>query len=294
MEVCMNSTDVFAKRFKQLRTQKELSLQRIAQDLGVTAQSLSLYEKGQRTINIDLLQRVADYFNVSSDYLIGLSKDPCTVEDIKPIIKYTGLSSEALDIIKERSYIINILFKNDYIIDILSDFGKLKNLCRSQRYINDWWGKYDIDSLEDELKLTPDEADKIELKIRRVLSDCASYVSFLRFPDENIAESDNEIELMEYSIQKRMFKLFEYIEKNTENDNEYFQECYTKAFAEISKELQEAKEIYNETENDNDIDKKLQEKDLKALSIEIEALEKWLCYFEKEALQNGNNNPTDE
>lgn len=290
----MNSTDIFAKRFKQLRTQKELSLQRIAQDLGVTAQSLSLYEKGQRTINIDLLQRVADYFNVSSDYLIGLSKDPCTVEDIKPIIKYTGLSYEALDIIKENSYIINILFKNDYIIDILSNFWDLKNLCLSQRYINDWWEKYDVDGLKDNGILTHDEADKIELTIRRALSDRALYLSLLHSPVGNIVELDDGIELTEYSIQKGMFKLFEYIENNAENDNEYFQECYKKAFAEISKELKEAKEYYEEVENDNSLDKKEQEKERKRLSIEIEALKKWLCYFEKEALQNGNNNPTDE
>ena len=42
----MNTTEVFAERFKQLRADKKLSLQKVATDLNVTAQSLSLYEKG--------------------------------------------------------------------------------------------------------------------------------------------------------------------------------------------------------------------------------------------------------
>ena len=58
----MTATEEFAKRLKQLRFNKGVSLKKAAETLGVTAQSLSLYENGMRTINIDLLKKVAQYF----------------------------------------------------------------------------------------------------------------------------------------------------------------------------------------------------------------------------------------
>ncbi len=123
----METTDVFAERFKKLRLEKKLSLQKIAQDLNVTAQSLSLYEKGQRTINIDLLKRTAEYFKVSSDYLIGIS-DVATVDtNVKSICEYTGLTEEnikLLNTLKELKELEKRLIKyNDddiEAIDIIS------------------------------------------------------------------------------------------------------------------------------------------------------------------------------
>lgn len=92
----MTATETFAKRFKDLRIQKGESLQKIAQDLNVTAQSLSLYEKGQRTINIDLLQKIANHFNVSADYLLGFTENATTDPELQNACKFTGLSEKAL------------------------------------------------------------------------------------------------------------------------------------------------------------------------------------------------------
>ncbi len=126
----METTDVFAERFKKLRLEKKLSLQKVAQDLNVTAQSLSLYEKGQRTINIDLLKRTAEYFKVSSDYLIGIS-DVATVDtDLKSICEYTGLTEEniiLLNALKELKEIRKKLIKNneDYVIEYIDIISSL-------------------------------------------------------------------------------------------------------------------------------------------------------------------------
>lgn len=91
-----NATEIFAKRLKELRLCKDLSLKKLASDLGVTAQSLSLYETGQRAINIDLLKKIAEYFNVSSDYLLGLSDAATNDADLKAVCDYTGLSEDAV------------------------------------------------------------------------------------------------------------------------------------------------------------------------------------------------------
>lgn len=92
----MTATENFAQKLKMLRERKKLSLKKTAEDLGVTAQSLSLYENGMRTINIDLLRKVAQYFEVSSDYLIGLSDVATTDTELKAVCDYTGLDERAV------------------------------------------------------------------------------------------------------------------------------------------------------------------------------------------------------
>lgn len=56
---------------KELRLQKGLSQLRLATDLNTTQNTISRYETGEREPGICELIKIADYFNVSVDYLIG-------------------------------------------------------------------------------------------------------------------------------------------------------------------------------------------------------------------------------
>lgn len=100
----MEAKTIFAERFSLLRKRAGVSLQKIADDLkiDITPQSLSLYEKGQRTINIDLLKAIAEYFNVSADYLIGLSENATTDTNLQAVCEYTGLTAEAIENLSNR------------------------------------------------------------------------------------------------------------------------------------------------------------------------------------------------
>ena len=87
----------FSKRLIQLREQRGITQQELADKLKITRQSLSLYEKAERTINIELLARIADFFNVSTDYLMGRTDTATMNEDIQTACKITGLSEEAIN-----------------------------------------------------------------------------------------------------------------------------------------------------------------------------------------------------
>lgn len=138
-------TEKFAERLKKLRNDSNLSLEELAHSLGVTAQSLSLYERAKRTINIDLLYQISKYFNVSADYLLGLTDVPSLDTDVQGVCKYTGLSEKAINEIREyNSYqfkgtkgnpisyptedgdALNFFLENPYIWDIISQLTKLK------------------------------------------------------------------------------------------------------------------------------------------------------------------------
>ena len=63
-------------RLKELRKKKGISQLRLATDLNTTQNTISRYETGEREPGIDELIEIADYFNVSVDYLIGRTENP--------------------------------------------------------------------------------------------------------------------------------------------------------------------------------------------------------------------------
>ena len=60
-------------RLKELRNAKGISQLKLAMDLNMNQNTISRYETGEREPGINELIRIADYFNVSVDYLIGRS-----------------------------------------------------------------------------------------------------------------------------------------------------------------------------------------------------------------------------
>ena len=60
-------------RIKILRERRGLIQAILATELGITQQTLSKYEKDITIIKVDILKRLAEYFNVTTDYLLGLS-----------------------------------------------------------------------------------------------------------------------------------------------------------------------------------------------------------------------------
>lgn len=76
----------FPRIITLLRKERGLSQKQAAAELGVSQALLSHYEKGIRECGLDFVVRVADYYNVSCDYLLGRTPDrqgaTLKVEDI--------------------------------------------------------------------------------------------------------------------------------------------------------------------------------------------------------------------
>lgn len=65
---------MFGDIFKELRLEKKLSQDKIADDLDISQGLITKWESHQSTPSPEMLDYIADYFNVSVDYLIGRSK----------------------------------------------------------------------------------------------------------------------------------------------------------------------------------------------------------------------------
>lgn len=66
----------FSSRLKSIRTSKKLTQKQLANFLGITENAYQNYEYGKREPDIAGLITLADYFDVSLDYLVGRSDDP--------------------------------------------------------------------------------------------------------------------------------------------------------------------------------------------------------------------------
>lgn len=82
------------ERIKQLADQKKLSIRQLEENLGYGNGTISRWKKTKP--GIDKLEKVADYFNVSTDYLLGRTDD-----------KYALSNTEKMDVGKRVDDLIN-------------------------------------------------------------------------------------------------------------------------------------------------------------------------------------------
>ena len=67
----MKSPTTFGTRFKELREEKGLTLEQVGKELGFIKQTISKYEKNESEPSYSDLVRIAKFFGVSIDYLLG-------------------------------------------------------------------------------------------------------------------------------------------------------------------------------------------------------------------------------
>lgn len=86
----------FGQRIVNLRKEHGESQESLLEILGVTQQTLSRYEKGERQASLEFVIKAAKHYNVSADYLLGLSDAKTTEQDTKKLIATSGLSEKSI------------------------------------------------------------------------------------------------------------------------------------------------------------------------------------------------------
>ena len=231
------TTNVFAQRLKELRTKNGLSLEQMAEKLKVTAQSLSLYERAQRTIHIDLLSEISKQFNVSADYLIGLSDVPSLDTNIQAVCEYTGLSEKAIKMIKQNTEIGEVVLSfsrleitetnNNFVLNTLlenNDFWEL--------FVHLWFLRNEANKdfvIPDALsELVADENESVEKKTVFELFNKKSFIK-------------EQCELSRYKAQRTFEKILDVFdvrksEFETSEQLEIMQTMFPSLFEELDEE----------------------------------------------------------
>ena len=66
----------FPERLLELKSTRKLLQKEIAEAIKITVRNYQRYEKGEQQPTLPVLLKLADYFDVSLDYLVGRSDDP--------------------------------------------------------------------------------------------------------------------------------------------------------------------------------------------------------------------------
>ena len=180
--------DIFNKRLKELRGKK--SKEEIANAIGITPQSLGRYEGGHRKPDIEILKKMAEYFKVSADYLLGISETKIVNENVAATQITTGLSEENVltlhEFAKERKRNLNKCEYTsiDSINTILEAFFKNPNALRQiTNILNIDYDLYEMCSTSE----LQNEVNEFNQGLHKVIA--LSYPEYLQFC-ENTAKNE--------------------------------------------------------------------------------------------------------
>ena len=83
-------------KIKELRKKSKITQAELSDSINIGQSTLANFENGKRTIPIDIIIQLAQFFNVSADYLLGLSTSP----DASKTIYGEQLSVEEKEIVE--------------------------------------------------------------------------------------------------------------------------------------------------------------------------------------------------
>ena len=110
----------FAKRFRDLVSDAKTAND-LKDYLGITIQAINQYKQGTAYPKTENLIKIADYFSISVDYLLGLSNTPSRKEDIQAACKTTGLSTLAIEWLRS-------------LVDKPNDLGNLNAVLENKTF----------------------------------------------------------------------------------------------------------------------------------------------------------------
>ena len=87
---------VFGRRLKGLREGNGISQRELADIIGISKGAVYYYESDGRAPDIVTLEKIADYFDVSTDYLLGRTNSRSKKPLLKAICDKTGLSNKSV------------------------------------------------------------------------------------------------------------------------------------------------------------------------------------------------------
>lgn len=106
-----------AERIKWLRTSRGMEQEELAKKIDVTRKTINVYEneRNKKGIPTDIINKIANVLDVSTEYLLGLTELKSTNDDYKIIHKITGLTDDAISVLEEY----NTIYKGQVLIPIL-------------------------------------------------------------------------------------------------------------------------------------------------------------------------------
>lgn len=101
---------MLSERLKQLRNENNLLQKEVAEKLKITTSAYGFYEQGKRTPDAETLNKIAEFYNVSIDYLLGRTNIRDSADKIAESLNDDPELSQFWDSLKDRED-LKLLFK---------------------------------------------------------------------------------------------------------------------------------------------------------------------------------------
>lgn len=190
------------KRIKYLRSNQLMTQGELAEKLGKTRSEITMWETGDRTFDNISLKQMAQLFNVSSDYILGLTEFENGEINNREINRITGLSDGAIN---------NLININKYHNGAF--LPTINYLLEQEKMFPDEYYKQ-IEQTErtkkDNEKLSREAKEWKEKNYKRIFALIESYFNVKIEDDEKIyitnnsLKNENEIDLQEFRTAKEV------------------------------------------------------------------------------------------
>lgn len=136
-----NFNTALPSKLRTLLKDRNVTQQELADYLGKTRQIISKYADGSCAPDWQTIVKIAEFFGVSADYLLGLTECASNNTDLRAVCDYTGLSEKAIQALRgERSSgnvnrdILNFLIENEKISALFSSTQAYLKLNFATKY----------------------------------------------------------------------------------------------------------------------------------------------------------------
>lgn len=218
----MYDNNVFIKNLSKLIEDKKTenkTQNQIADEIGISTGALSKYLNGNATPKADVLYLLAKYFNVTTDYLLGLSDVKTTDPELKNVCNYTGLNENTIAFFRYSRYTELSLFIEFLIFELFSTDieclkfydGYLMNDSINSEYILNC---IDISNRIEEIE---EELNKAEERVSETNADDEEYFDAeedLRTAQKELSKAKINLNGNKYYISKRFNEILDkYLEQ---------------------------------------------------------------------------------
>jgi len=130
--------EVFPTRLRELMRERGATQRKLADAVGVRPQTISLYATGQSYPDVNGIRKIAEYFEVSADWLLGLTNTPTTEPYQRAAFDALGINYKAIrylmvlnEIEKEKPQKSSGMARHTLLSNLLSEpmFDSMLSAC---------------------------------------------------------------------------------------------------------------------------------------------------------------------
>ena len=143
-----NINKYIGKRIQEIRIEKGLKQENLAEKLKINRPNISKYETGETAIPLDILKKISKILNTSTDYLLGLTECKTPKTNYRALCDDIGIDDTAAEILEE----INFVYNGQYLIPTINYLIKQEKLPPDEAFFEDKYTQIENSKMTDKEK----------------------------------------------------------------------------------------------------------------------------------------------